>query len=245
VASRVDSFSAGFNLTDALIHVIEADLSDPTIREAFEREAPAVMQRLADLDESKADFCIFRTVDVEERYGIRSITLKLNERARAALTVLEEVAGGQLETALSPPMSDLSKRVGAAAASAIEDSGEELTVPRAEIGEVEWHEIIIDRIKFIGFPPARLEFEFSGALDAYVSASVARDDAVGELEFVQGEAVVHSRFAFSFSWTPADPIGVFDFDQVFLEDWDADASIEGERRTSLEYILGLEKPEQS
>ena len=116
-------------------------------------------------------------------------------------------------------MSDLYMRVSAAAANAIEDSDEDFAVPRGEPGDFEWQEITMDQIGFNGFPPAQLEFEFSGTLDAYVSASVARDKMVGDLEFVQGQAIVNSRFSFSFSWAPTDPVGVFDFDQVFFRNW--------------------------
>jgi 5-methylcytosine-specific restriction endonuclease McrA len=61
VAQRVESFGAGFNLADALLHVVEAVLTDGSTRETFEREAPAVVQRLAELGEGKADFYTFRT----------------------------------------------------------------------------------------------------------------------------------------------------------------------------------------
>ena len=239
VARRVELFGTASKLADALLHVAEADLSDKATRAMFEREAPAVVQRLAELGESKADFFAFRTVDVETRDIVHSVRLKLNERARAALTVLETVAGGRLEDALSAPLSDLFDRVREAAADALEDYDEGLGAPRVEPGDVDWPEITIDQIEFNGVPPAQLEFEFSGDFDAVVSASIARDSPSGDdLEYVQGEAVINGRFTFSFAWEATDPVGVFFFDQVFLQERRADAWIEGGRHMRLEDLLG-------
>jgi 5-methylcytosine-specific restriction endonuclease McrA len=245
VAHRVESFGTTLNLAGALLHVAEADLSDKANRAMFEREAPVVVQRLAELGEYKADYYAFRTVDVETRDVVHSVSLKLDERARAALTVLEDVAGGRLENALSAPLSDLLDRVGAAAANAIEDYDEGLGTPRAEPGDVEWPEITIDWIQLEAVPPARLEFEFSGDFGAAVSASVARDSPLGgDLEYLQGEAIVNGRFTFSFAWEPTDPVGVFYFDQVFLQKLDAHAWIEGGRYTRLEDILGSDDTDE-
>jgi hypothetical protein len=242
VARRVELFGTDFKLADALLHVTEANLSDEATRAMFEREAPAVVQRLAELGEGKADFYVFRTVDVETRYVVHSVRLKLNERARAALKVLETVAGGRLEDTLSAPLSDLFDRIRAAAADELEHYDEGLGVPRVEPGDVDWPEITIDRIEFSAVPPAQLEFEFSGDFDAVVPASVARDSPCGDdLEYVQGEAVANGRFTFSFAWEATDPVGVLYFDQVFLQEWDAHAWIEGGRHMRLEDILGSEK----
>ena len=245
VAHRVESFGTVFDLAGALLHVADADLSDKATRAMFEREAPAVVQRLAELGEYKADFYVFRIVDVETHGVVHSVSLKLNARARVALTVLEEVAGGRLENALSAPLSDLLDRVRAAAANALEHYDYGLGNPRVEPGDVDWPEITINQIHFNGVPPARLEFEFSGDFDAVVSASVARDNPFdGDLEDVQGEADINGRFTFSFAWEPTDPVGVFYFDQIFLQDWDAHAWIEGGRYVRLEYILGSDSTDE-
>jgi 5-methylcytosine-specific restriction endonuclease McrA len=248
VAHRIESFGTAFDLGAALLHVAEADLNDKATRAMFEREAPAVVQRLAELVEWRADFYAFRTVDVETRGVVHTVSLMLNERARAALTVLKEVAGGRLENALSAPLSDLLDRVGAAAANALKDYDYGLGVPNVEPGDADWAEITIGEIQFNGIPPARLEFEFSGDFDAVVSASIARNNPFdGDLEHVQGEAVVNGSFTFSFAWEPTDPIGVFYFDQVFLQEWDAQLWIEGDRYVPLKYILdffGRDDPDE-
>jgi hypothetical protein len=177
---------------------------------------------------------------VETQGAVHSVSLKLNGRARVALTVLEEVAGGRLENALSAPLSDLLNRVRATAVNALEHYDYGLGNPSVEPGDVEWPEITIDQIHFNGVPPSRLEFEFSGDFDAVVSASVARGNPFdGDLEDVQGEADVNGRFTFSFAWEPTDPIGVFFFDQVFLQDWDAYTWIEGGRHLRSGDILAF------
>jgi hypothetical protein len=46
---------------------------------------------------------------------------------------------------------------------------------------------------------------------------------------------------------PTNPIGVFYFDQVFLQEWDAQVWIEGGRYVPLQYILdffGRDDPDE-
>ena len=65
VIKKVHSFATPGKTATALILAKEADLSDPATRQAFEAHAPAVVQKLALLDEAKAEFVSFRTVEVQ------------------------------------------------------------------------------------------------------------------------------------------------------------------------------------
>ncbi len=100
VGRRVAAFGKPSGLAGALLEAAEADLGDANARQTFEQGAPAVVQRLAELGEGKADFFVFRTVKVEAGDELlHRVGLKLNEPARAAVAVLERVAGGRLEEA--------------------------------------------------------------------------------------------------------------------------------------------------
>jgi len=56
---RVRNFAASGKTAEALILAREADLQNPQTRQAFEEYAPAIVQKLALLDEAKADFTRF------------------------------------------------------------------------------------------------------------------------------------------------------------------------------------------
>lgn len=65
VIKEVQAFANPSKTAAALIMANEADLSNPATRQAFEAHAPAVVQKLALLDEAKADFASFRSVAVQ------------------------------------------------------------------------------------------------------------------------------------------------------------------------------------
>lgn len=224
IASRVEAFNKPSKLGEVLLHAAEADLTDTSIRATFEEIAPAIVQKLADLGEGSADFFVFKTVDVEVDDALHSIGLKLNERGRAAVAVFESVSGGRLEDALRDPLSDLLYRAAAAAGNEFEMHNDGMGSPTVGKVEVSWSQVTIDTVGYESSPPAQLAFEFLGECEAVVTASVARDNSLdGELESVQGDAVVSGRFIFALAWEPSDPIGQFFFDQVWLDNWDADS----------------------
>jgi Protein of unknown function (DUF1524) len=227
VTRRVVAFRNPSKLAGALLEAAVADLSDTSTRETFEQGAPAVVQKLAELGEGKADFFVFRTEEVEVGDELQRIGLRLNERGRGAVAVLGSVAGGRLEEALSAPLSDLLNRVASEATYAFERS-EDMGRPGVAEVSIIWSEITIDRFEFESTPPAQLKFEFAGKFEAEGSTTIARDNMLGgERECVQGDATVGGRFTFGFSRTPNDPVGQFEFDEVLLEDWQADLEVDG------------------
>lgn len=218
VSSRVSSFKKSSELGGALLIAAEANLGDADNRATFEEGAPAVVQRLAELGEEKADFLVFRPAEVETEEGTHLVRLALNERGRRAVAVLEDVAGGSLEEALSVPVADLLYRIANAAGGAFLSHDDGLGAPDIGPVSVEWPVIAIDRAVLNAVPPAHLEFEFAGEFEATADGWVARSSADGgELEYVQGDASVSGRFVFDLSWDPADPVGEFHFDQVWLD----------------------------
>lgn len=244
VTRQVVAFGNPSKLAGALLEAAVADLSDTGTRETFEQGAPAVVQRLAELGEGKADFFVFRTEEVEVGDELQRIGLRLNERGRGAVVVLDSVAGGRLEEALSAPLSDLLNHVASAAKHEFEHS-ESMGVPDVDAVSISWSEITIDRIEFESTPPAQLEFEFAGKFEATGWTTIARDRPLGgELEHVQGDATVGGRFTFGLSWTPNNPVGQFEFDEVLLEDWQADLSVEGGSYLHWDDFCGADQMEE-
>jgi hypothetical protein len=245
VTRQVVAFGNPSKLAGALLEAAVADLSDASTRKTFEQGTPAVVQRLAELGEGKADFFVFRTEDVEVGDELQRIGLRLNERGRGAVVVLDSVAGGRLKEALNVPLTDLLNRVASAAKHEFERS-ESMGKPSVAAVSISWSEITIDRIEFESTPPAQLEFEFAGNFEAAGFTMIARDNLLGgELECVQGDATVGGRFTFGLSWTPNDPAGQFEFDEVLLEDWQADLSVDGGSYRQWEDFCGADHMEET
>ncbi|WP_216216933.1 hypothetical protein [Amycolatopsis aidingensis] len=235
ITRQVVAFGSPSKLESALLEATEADLSDTRTREIFERSAPAVVQRLAELGDGKADYFVFKEVRVEASESplytcgppvMVRVGLKLYECGRASMTVLERVVGGRLEVALRVPLSDLLELIATTVGSAFERYSENPDASKAGEVNIEWPEITIDRVEFDSRSPIDLEFEFAGEFRVAATAGVAwvsqRD---GSLEDVQGDATVSGRFRFELSWAPGVAIGKFHFGQVWLEDWQADVWI--------------------
>lgn len=115
VIERVRTFAVPGKTAGALILAIEADLSNPATRKAFEAHAPAVVQKLALLDEAKVDFVSFRTVEVRvdedhERPDLK-VGISLRASARRAATILEDVCGGVIEDVVWEPVIDLFQQI--------------------------------------------------------------------------------------------------------------------------------------
>lgn len=73
-------------------------MNDDKVRGAFERHAPALVQKLALLDEDKVEFQTVRTRDIEIEDDVIELRSFLSTRGRTALTVLEEICGADFGT---------------------------------------------------------------------------------------------------------------------------------------------------
>jgi hypothetical protein len=65
VIRMVNTFGNSRKTAEHLLGAIETDLTDPRARQAFEDHAPAIVQKLAMMDESKADYETVRTVELD------------------------------------------------------------------------------------------------------------------------------------------------------------------------------------
>ncbi|MEV6644475.1 HNH endonuclease signature motif containing protein [Amycolatopsis sp. NPDC051371] len=244
VARQVSKFGDPSKLGNALLEATEVDLEDTETRETFEQFAPAVIQRLAELGEDGVDFFTFRTEEVEVGDRLQRIKLRLNERARRTIVILEEIAGGQLAEALITPSSALLKEISSHSTYEFEAS-EQMGAPDVESVDLNWSEITVDRVDFESLHPANIDFAFSGRFEAAGSTTIARDNMLdGALEYVQGDTTITGRFEFNLSWSPGNQAGQFEFDDVVIEDWEADLSIEGGSYQQCNEIVDPELPEE-
>jgi hypothetical protein len=222
VVQRFRALAAAGDLGGALLLAANADLADADVRAAFEVGAPAIVQRLAELGDGRADHLVHRDVVVEGRDERHSFSMSLDERGRAALAMLQDVAGGELEEALREPIIDLFHQVGKALAAVYR--AEDDRVGEVEVGSVEVDRptLVVQKMACTATPPAQLLFEFEGAFDGLAAASVSRPGVEGsEPEDAQANATFSCRFQFDLSWEPSDPPGSFFFDRVWLEDLEA------------------------
>ncbi|MBM2623419.1 hypothetical protein JIG36_48785 [Actinoplanes sp. LDG1-06] len=234
VSSRVHSFGKSSDVGAALLLAAEADLDNPRIRTTFEEAAPAVVQRLSELGNDKADFFIIRAVDVESRGRRHAIELKLNEKGRTAIKILEDIIGADLEMALVAPLDDLLLRIEDSSGHALRGHDEGAGAPDVGSLEVDWPTIVIESVNFAATPPANVDLEFDGKFDAWVTGTVTRTNNLGDgLEDLQGEADVNGSFNFTLSWCPQDPIGQLDFGEVFLTLFDAETYLDGRSSVDL------------
>lgn len=226
VAQRVRSFGRASKLGEALLMAAEVDLMDADTRATFEQGAPAIVQRLSELGGGKADYFTHREVTVDTRDEHHRLLVSLNEEARAALGVLENVAGGKLEEALAEPIADLLRQVEEAITDALRDHDDGMGAPDVGSVSIDWPTLSIDTIRYSATPSVEVEFEFAGAFEGLATGAVARNSADGsELEDVQGDANFSCRFKFDLIWESSDGAGKFYFDQVWLEDFDADTLV--------------------
>ena len=94
---------------------------------------------------------------------------------------------------------------------------------------IDWPTLSIHAVRYTAAPPAQLEFEFEGVLEGLATGAVARNSADGsELEDVQGDATFACRFRFDLTWDPSGGAGGFLFDQVWLEDFHAETTVDGQ-----------------
>ncbi|GAA2241653.1 hypothetical protein GCM10010413_50130 [Promicromonospora sukumoe] len=230
VTRSVHAFGRASKLGEALLVAAEVDLTDSDTQATFEEGAPAIVQRLAELGDGKADYWVHREVTVEAEPDDHTFLVMLNERGRAALEVLETVAGGDLDADLSGPISALFRQAENAIANTFRVHDDGVGAPEVGSVSIDWPLLSIDAMRYSSAPPAEIEFVFEGTLEGVATASVVRDRDDGSgLEDAQGEAMFSCRFTFELAWQPSDGAGQFHFDGVWLEDFTSETFVDGKR----------------
>jgi hypothetical protein len=232
VIRDVQDFAKPSKTAEALIRANDADLSNPGARQMFETYAPAVVQKLALLDEDKADFTSAKTVAVEVDATHRDPELEvgifLRARERKAAAILEDVCGGMIEDVVQEPVIDLFQQIHERVQHDFENvrsNSEELDYPIEPITAgppvSTFMRINVDSLDFYRAGPS-FEFKFGGEFEASLSASLAQYSSDGsELLELQGDAFVKGRYSFVATWDISEG-GDIDADDCFIESWDCD-----------------------
>jgi hypothetical protein len=203
VVKQVAEFATSGKVAKALLQARTANLKNEKIRAAFETYAPAVVQQLALLGESLAQqFTAERTYEIDLGDGIfMSLEVALDEAARRALTILEDVCQDDLDDLLQVPILEVRNRMLYDVESEfrrIEDpAGGETD---AGTPEIDFLNIRIDSIEFRR-EASDCVFAFEGHLESSMSSSLVQNSADGgETVEIQGDAYVTGQFQFEAVW---------------------------------------------
>ncbi|MFZ3595102.1 hypothetical protein [Streptomyces sp. BH104] len=210
VNNRVQRLGRSGKVAEHLLEAATADLSDPSLRQEFLEEAPAVVQLLALMDPRLADFQTFDEVEVavcEETGDYQRVSVTLNDRGRSAETLLKEACDTELADLLQAPVvqliDELRDRV-TAGFEATESSDPIAAGPPT--ADFIWVDVAsLDFYSFAG----GIEFTFNGTFEGSFSASVVRVTPDGDgTDELQGDAVVSGTFSIVATWertkAPAD-----------------------------------------
>ncbi|WP_055717101.1 HNH endonuclease [Streptomyces torulosus] len=225
VIAACKKFGSGTRLSNHLLRSIAADLTQTKAREAFETYAPAIVQKLALLDEDKADYVTYHEVIIDDMHPddfhdvfIPDVSLSLRTRGRTAMSILQDVCGCQLTDLLQPRVHDLVELL----QSQVHHDFESITEPsRTNAGpaEILHLQVTIETIDYHRYEPV-LEFTFQGIFDAYLMAPLVQDTPNGDsIQDRQGEAAVTGTFSFTADWPISAQQGVLDISDCTIEEW--------------------------
>ncbi|MEU8980985.1 hypothetical protein [Streptomyces sp. NPDC048309] len=225
VIQQVRTFGASMGIAEHLLAAGQADLHDERVRTAFVEHAPAIIQRLALVDETKVDFLTIWYVDVTLEDEIQlSIGVSLNAHGRAAAQILENMCRIDLERVLEERADELVGQIREGVREALEAIDGPAGPPTAGPPVVDFIRIDIDSLGYQNVGAA-VEFTFHGNFESSMAASLAQTSPDGsDLLELQGDAVVFGTFSFVVSWHfSADPADAYTGECV-IEDWKPDLS---------------------
>ncbi|MFJ3214259.1 HNH endonuclease [Streptomyces flaveolus] len=225
VIAACKKFGSGTRLSNHLLRSIAADLTQTKAREAFETHAPAIVQKLALLDEGKADYVTYHEVIIDDMHPddfhdvfIPDVGLTLRTRGRTAMSILQDVCGCRLTDLLEPRVHDLVDLL----QYQVHHEFESITEPSpttAGPAEMCHLKVTIETIDYHRYGSV-LEFTFQGSFDAYLIASLVQDTLDGEgMQDRQGEAAVSGTFSFTADWPISAQQGVLDISDCTIEEW--------------------------
>lgn len=229
VAAAVQSFATANKIGRSLRVLRTADLSDPTVRAAFEQHAPAIVQELALLDERKADFLITRSVDLDLGYPDLVIDLTLDARGRTSTAIIEKIGGCTLDAALELGVAGLAAQISSHARTALEADDVEMvcfSAPVATGGPLSAADpdctsmrLTIDTVN-AERDGATLYADFDGRFEGAFSGFVVRSALHGGLEDWNGEVGASGRFRITCGWDLAAGPGSPHTQTSKITDWD-------------------------
>ncbi|GAA0895987.1 hypothetical protein GCM10009558_083270 [Virgisporangium aurantiacum] len=207
VITEVTGIASSSQVGSWLRRANQANLDIPRVRNAFLQEAPAVVQKLALLDPSQADFVTIRSVDLDLGPLQVLVQLSLDVRGRTAITVIEEIFDRQITDVIEAGVDALVSEIAAAAQSSVEAMDDPLGPLSAGPPECDQLSLTIDEVDFAR-DGAELTFTLEGAFVGELSGSVVRSSSDGDgLDDLQGDSEAAGRFTFWVTWdlTQAPP----------------------------------------
>jgi hypothetical protein len=206
VVRRVRAHATANTVARDLTRAVTANLRAAEVRRSFLRHAPAVVQTLALIDESKTEFVVGRDFEVDlGGYFFMPVSLTLDTRGRTAQSVIEDLCGCTLPDALDDSLLDLMMKVSTEVQNRVEGySGDSGSVGPATIDSVR---ATLDFWDLRRRGP-RLIARFTGNVIGSYTASVVQDNQWGDgmLE-LHATAYVDLPFAISASWKMTGPPG--------------------------------------
>ncbi|MFC4115052.1 HNH endonuclease [Nonomuraea zeae] len=221
VIERVLNFGNSNKVAEYLLKASQTDLKDPNARQAFEEHAPVIVQKLALLDETKADFISFKTVSLEfgEEHPF-GIGVSLSGPSRTALAILEGVCGCTIKDALKSPIGELVDKTRQSARAEFEyiegpvgptTSGPPITL---------YLEVVVDSISYERRAQS-LVFSFGGKFENEASASLVQQNPLEGhgLVDLQGDIQASGRFSFDVIWDFWRAPGDVDTGECLIDSW--------------------------
>ncbi|GGN37647.1 hypothetical protein GCM10010109_63820 [Actinoplanes campanulatus] len=236
VTAMVRGLATTQSIGRALRTLRNLDLNDSAARTAFEQHAPGVVQQLALLDESKADFLVTRALNIVPGIatGLQrpdvAVDIVLDARGRAAEATVEKVGGCTLETVLGAAVDDLGRQIHRHACTSLEDPEVETVSPNeqaswtgssrvADLDCIEFR-VIVEAIT-IERDAAMLYAGFTGRFRCGFRGSVLRcADDPATAESWNGEVGMDGRFRVTGGWDLTDSPGTPQARTAEILGWD-------------------------
>ncbi|MEU8320659.1 hypothetical protein AB0C33_20080 [Nonomuraea sp. NPDC048881] len=198
IVKKVQKFGNSGNVAQLLLGAIKADLNDPDVRHVFEDYAPALVQKLALLDEAKADYICSRIVGPPlTPYNPLNISLALDNGGRTAVAIFEDVCGCSVEEVLRGPIAEIMAESHRKVQARLEGMRYYSSPIFFEAPYSVSTRLVVASISYAREGPL-IAFTFAGEFEDDVSATAVRqgDDGIGLVEF-QEDAWTSGRFSFT------------------------------------------------
>ncbi|WP_446225009.1 HNH endonuclease [Nocardia sp. IBHARD005] len=203
VARRVETFATAGKVSKSLLVALKANIRDPAARKALDRHGPAIIQKFALMDPAVAEgYVIHRELAFEDRNICCRVHILLDNVARRAIQLLEDVAGARLESVLDDPIRDLEDQLVEHIREALHEFPEIIDAPqrshlRGTI-DVGIESVVLDR------QGTEFEFRFRGDYEANLSAPTdVTSEEESHMQHADADARCDGTILFAAWWNPA------------------------------------------
>ncbi|WP_410875097.1 HNH endonuclease [Nocardia sp. A7] len=202
IVRSVESFATAGKVSRSLLVALEANIRDPAARKALDRHGPSLIQKLALMDPAAAEgYVIHRELAFEYREICCRVHILLDNVARRAIQVLEDVAGARLDLVLDDPMRDLEDQLVEQMMETLHEYMEIDAPQRSDLRgriDVGIDSVVLDRQGTL------FEFRFRGNYEIDVSAPIkATSVDESHIQRADVDARCDGTVLFAVWWNPA------------------------------------------